>query len=97
MTRILAYLLAALPIIFLITTFVIRNGHTVQLEYYFNLNWSAPLALILLVFAIAGIFVGILLTMRKVIQLQARLALTRRELRISEEELAELKRQQAGN
>ena len=97
MTRILVYLLAALPIIFLIATFVIRNGHTVQLQYYFNLNWSAPLALILLVFAVAGIFVGILLTMRKVIQLQARLALTRRELRISEEELAELKRQQAGN
>ncbi len=72
-------------------TFAFQNQQLVEIRYYFGLAWSGPLALLLLATLAVGVVLGYLAALRRVLRLQRELVRARRELRVAEQEVANLR------
>ena len=60
--------------------FALKNTDPVRLRLYFDQVWQAPLALVLLVFFVAGAAVGVLATLATVFRQRREISRLRREL-----------------
>ena len=87
----LLYGIGALVILVLGVTFAARNAQPVELQYYFDFHWQAPLSFMLLTTLTLGIAVGFLTSLAMVARMQRRLLTVRRENRILEQELHQLR------
>lgn len=90
MKRIL-YIVLTLLVAFLGVTFAVQNSQVVEINYYFGVQWSGPLSLVLLAVLGVGIALGYVAGLRTVIRLQRQLVLARREIRSMEQEVANLR------
>ena len=61
--------------------FAMHNANPVTLNFYLGYAWSAPLALILLVFLVLGASIGLLASLGQVIRLRRELVVLRKEKR----------------
>lgn len=61
--------------------FALKNTDPVSLRLYFDQVWQAPLALVLLVFFVAGAAVGVLATLATVFRQRREISRLRRELK----------------
>lgn len=61
--------------------FAMHNAKPVTLNFYLGSAWNAPLALILLVFFVAGAVTGLLASLGQVIRLRRELVVLRKEKR----------------
>jgi lipopolysaccharide assembly protein A len=77
------YLLALFLVVLclLLFGFAIKNAEPVALYYYLGFRWEAPLSLMLLVSFLAGMVIGILLSLQPIIRLRKRILALMRELR----------------
>lgn len=67
---------------FLILSFAIVNTDPVTVRYYLGYQWQAPLVLVLLVSACAGVLVGLLVGLYQVLRLRSRMGALQRELQL---------------
>jgi lipopolysaccharide assembly protein A len=61
--------------------FALKNTDPVNLRFYFDYVWSAPLVLVLLFFFAGGIVIGFMAGMLKVYRQRREILLLKRELR----------------
>lgn len=90
MKRILYLVVIAVTLLFGIT-FALQNRQTVDIGYYFGLEWRGPLSIALLAVLALGILVGYLASLRMVIRMQRSLVQARKELRQVEQEVQNLR------
>jgi len=77
--RVLAWILRVFLFLALFL-FALKNTDPVSLRLYFDQVWQAPLALVLLVFFVAGAAVGVLATLATVFRQRREISRLRREL-----------------
>jgi putative membrane protein len=87
----LFYLLLTVVVFVFGTTFAIKNGQSVDLNYYFGIAWHAPLSLMLLAAVVIGALIGYLIGLRRVFRVRRELAKARRQIRDVEEEVQNLR------
>jgi putative membrane protein len=61
--------------------FALKNTDPVNLRFYFDYVWSAPLVLVLLFFFAGGVVIGVIASMVKVYRQRREIVLLKRELR----------------
>ncbi len=61
--------------------FALKNTDAVNLRFYFDYVWSAPLVLVLLFFFAGGVVIGVIASMVKVYRQRREILLLKRELR----------------
>ncbi|MDA8360540.1 MAG: LapA family protein [Gammaproteobacteria bacterium] len=71
--------------------FAYRNAAPVAVRYYGGLQWSAPLALILLTAFTIGVALGFLSAFMRLVGLRRQLLQTRKRIRQLEQEVANLR------
>lgn len=86
-----AYSVLGLVVLFLGLSFAYKNAQVVELNYYFDLHWAAPLSLMLLTVFTLGFLFGVLASLRRVIRMQRQLAQARKEIRQIEQEVINLR------
>lgn len=89
--RPILYFLFTFPLVFLATTFSIKNSHIVAISYYFGINWLLPLSVLLLIVFVLGIFFGYLASLKTVIRMQRLATAARNEARQAEQEVSNLR------
>jgi putative membrane protein len=90
MKRIFYAVVAVIFVIFGIT-FAFQNKQIVEVNYYFGLHWSGPMSVVLLSAVSLGIVIGFLASLRTVVRLQRSLGQARREIRLIEQEVINLR------
>lgn len=90
MKRVL-YVVVAIVVIFFGITFAFHNRGNVDVNYYFGISWSGPLALALLTTLAVGVAIGFLASLRTLLRLQRQLAAARKEVRQVEQEVQNLR------
>ena len=90
MKRVL-YVVVAIVVIFFGITFAFYNRQNVDLNYYFGISWSGPLALALLTAVAVGVVIGFLASLRTVLRLQRQVVAARKEVRQVEQEVQNLR------
>lgn len=78
--RVLAWILRIVLFLALFL-FALKNTDPVSLRLYFDQVWQAPLALVLLVFFVAGAAVGVLATLATVFRQRRKISQLQRELK----------------
>jgi lipopolysaccharide assembly protein A len=77
------YVASGLLLFLAVLGFSLKNSHPVTMYYYLGINWSAPMALVLLLVFCAGALAGIIACMSLLIT-------QRRNLRAMQQELQSL-------
>ncbi len=85
------YIVAAVVALLLGVTFGYHNQQSIEVAYYFGLQWKGPLSLALLTTFTVGIIVGYLASFQAVVRMQRQLVRTRKELRQVEQEVQNLR------
>lgn len=85
------YVIVAVVILFFGITFASHNRQTVDVNYYFGLSWTGPLALALLAAVALGVAIGFLASLRSSLRLQRQLTAARNEMRQVEQEVQNLR------
>ncbi|WP_148715861.1 LapA family protein [Chitinolyticbacter meiyuanensis] len=62
--------------------FAMHNAEPISLKFFLGYIWQAPLALVLLVFFVAGVALGLLAALGQMVKLRRELVGLRKELRI---------------
>ncbi len=87
----LLYTVIGVTVFLLGISFAYKNGQTVELRYYFGLDWSSPLSVMLLATFVLGIVAGFLASLRMVVRMQRQLVQARKEVRQIEQEVINLR------
>ena len=87
----LMYAVAITVVILVGVTFTTKNAQMAELNYYFGIHWTTPLAFMLLTTFAVGILVGVLASLAIVARMQRQLLQTRRESRQLEQEVNNLR------
>jgi putative membrane protein len=85
------YVLVGVVAVLFGITFAFHNRQTIEVNYYFGLAWSGPLALALLAALAFGVLVGFVASLRSVLRLQRQLAAARQDIRQMEQEIQNLR------
>ena len=85
------YTILAILILLIGIAFAIQNKQTVELSYYFGLNWSGPLSFALLTCFAIGALAGYLASLRMVVRMQRQLVQARKEIRQIAQEVINLR------
>lgn len=85
------YLVLFLLLAIIALTINIKNPQSVQLDYYFGLQWQGPLVLVLTATFILGLFIGWLLMMLSVVKNKRVAGKTKRQLAKVEKEVENLR------
>jgi putative membrane protein len=78
--RVLTWVVRGLLFV-LLFGFALKNTDPVNLRFYFDYVWSAPLALVLLFFFAGGVVIGVVTGLVKVFQQRREILALKRELR----------------
>ena len=87
----LIYLLFFLLLTLFAFTLNLQNPQTVSLQYYFNLQWQAPVVLVLTVTFILGLLIGWLLMTLSVLKNKRQVGKAKRALAKVEKEVENLR------
>lgn len=87
----LFYLLLFLLIALFAVTINLKNPQTVQLSYYFNVQWEGPLVLVLTATFLLGLLFGWLLMSVSVLKTKRLVGKTKRQLSKVEKEVDNLR------
>jgi putative membrane protein len=85
------YVVVAVVVVLFGITFAFHNRQSVDLNYYFGISWSGPLALALLSAVALGVAAGFLASLRTLLRLQRQLVTARKEIRQVEQEVQNLR------
>jgi len=85
------YVVLALVVLVFGLGFVTKNAEIASLNYYFGLDWQAPLAVMLLASLTLGVILGLVASLGMVLRMRHRLAQMRREIREVEQEVKNLR------
>jgi putative membrane protein len=72
-------------------TFAIKNSNWVEINYYFNLHWTGPLSILLVVVMGAGALFGFMGALKIAFQFKRRLSQSEKQVRKLEQEIANLR------
>jgi lipopolysaccharide assembly protein A len=72
------YWILRLVLVILLTGFFIKNADPVNIRFYLGYEWTAPLALIMLLFFVVGVVMGLLILFGSIFRLRRELAAFRR-------------------
>jgi putative membrane protein len=72
-------------------TFSLNNSEVVTVKYYFDLQWTYPLSVFLLIALAVGALLGFLASLGVAIRLRGKLARTERNVRKMEQEIKNLR------
>ncbi|GGP24580.1 LapA family protein [Silvimonas amylolytica] len=75
------YGLIKLIVFVVLLGFAMRNGDATSLHFFAGYEWTAPLSMILLVFFVAGVALGLLASLTRVVRMRRELVSLRKELR----------------
>lgn len=84
-------LLLAFVVLLFGISFALNNSTPVEVHYYFGLDWSGSLSILLVITLIAGAFLGVLFTLGWVIKAKRQAGRARRETAEVEREAASLR------
>ncbi len=87
----LFYIVLTVFIFFIGLTFAFQNKQSVELSYYFDLQWRGPLSLMLILALAIGVGVGYLVAMQLVMRARRELAQTKKEIKQVEQEVENLR------
>lgn len=87
----LFYIVLTVFIFFIGLTFAFQNSQSVELSYYFGLQWNAPLSLMLILAIAIGVGAGYLVGMRRVVRARREVTQARKEIRQVEKEVENLR------
>lgn len=85
------YIVIGIVVLLLGISFAYKNGQIVELRYYFGIDWSSPLSVMLLATFVVGVVAGFLASLRMVVRMQRQLVLARKEVRQIEQEVINLR------
>jgi putative membrane protein len=85
------YLVVGVLAVFVGITFAMQNRQMIEVLYYFDLRWRAPLSLALLATFTLGVVVGYVSSLRTVVRMQRQLARARKEIHQVEQEVINLR------
>jgi putative membrane protein len=85
------YALLIVVVVLVGATFTYRNAQVVEFNYYFGIQWVAPLSFMLLTTLTVGVALGFVVSLAMVARMQRRLLLARRETRQLEQEVHNLR------
>jgi putative membrane protein len=85
------YVIVGTLVVLFGVTFAFRNPQDVEIDYYFGLAWTGPLAILLLVTVSLGVVLGFIASLRTVWRLQRQLTAAREEIRHVEQEVQNLR------
>lgn len=85
------YILLTVIIFFIGLTFAFKNSQGVEVNYYFGLNISAPLSLVIIFTIVVGVGMGYLVSLRRIISAKRDLAQARKEIGQVEQEVENLR------
>lgn len=86
-----SYVVIGIVVVLFGISFAFQNRQAVDVNYYFGLSWSGPLALALLGAVAIGVAIGFLANLRTVLRLQREAAAARNEIREVEQEVRNLR------
>ena len=89
--KVFFYLLLALVVLVFGISFALNNSTPVEVHYYFGLNWSGSLSILLVATLVAGALLGVVFTLGWVIKAKRQAAHARREAAQLEREAAGLR------
>lgn len=89
--KIFIYLLLALIVLLFGISFALKNAQAVAVSYYFGLDWSGSLSILLVITLVIGAFLGVLFTLGWVIKAKGQAAHARREAAQLDREAANLR------
>jgi putative membrane protein len=72
------YWTVRLLLVILLAGFFIKNADPVNIRFYLGYEWTAPLALIMLLFFVMGVVMGLLVLFGSIFRLRRELAVFRR-------------------
>jgi len=87
----LFYIILTLFTFFIGLTFAFQNKQSVELGYYFGLQWHGPLSLMLILALAIGVGVGYLVTLQMVMRARRELAQAKKEIKQVEQEVENLR------
>jgi len=87
----LLYIFLTVIVFFVGLTFAFQNSQSVELSYYFGLQWQAPLSLMLILAVAIGVGAGYLVTMRLVMRARREAAQAKKEIKQVEQEVENLR------
>jgi lipopolysaccharide assembly protein A len=83
------YLILGSIVVFFGVTFALKNPQTTEISYYFGLNLSVPVSVLLTVIFIVGVLIGYLAGLMKLFKVRGELNKIRKEKQVLEKALAE--------
>jgi uncharacterized integral membrane protein len=89
--KLFVYLLLAFIVLLFGISFALNNSTPVEVHYYFGLDWSGSLSILLVITLIAGAALGVLFTLGWVIKAKRQAAHARRDTAELEREAASLR------
>jgi len=89
--KVFLYLLMALVVLVFGISFALKNQGSVSISYYFGLDWSGSLAVLLVATLAVGALLGVLFTLGWVIRAKRQTAHARREAAHLEREASSLR------
>lgn len=89
--KVFLYLLLAFVALLFGISFALENAKSVTVTYYFGLNWSGSLSVLLLITVAIGALMGVLFTLGWVIKTKRQVSRARREAAQLEREVAGLR------
>jgi uncharacterized integral membrane protein len=87
----LFYIVLTVFVFFIGLTFAFQNKQSVELSYYFGLQWHGPLSLMLIIALAIGVGVGYLVTLNMVMRARRELVQAKKETRQVEQEVENLR------
>lgn len=85
------YFLVGLITLFIGLTFAIQNKQRVDISYYFDWQWTAPLSIIVLLAFAIGILFGFLANLNVLLRVQRNVIQARKQVRVVEQEVDNLR------
>jgi len=85
------YLTLFLVVLLLTIGFTLKNQHSVEVHYFFDLHWISPLGVLLLLTLSVGAILGIVLSSVWVVRTKRQVSRARRKFRKIEQEVANLR------
>ncbi len=83
------YLILGSIVVFFGVTFALKNPQTTEINYYFGLDLSVSVSVLLIVVFIAGVLIGYVSGLMKLFKVRAELNKVRKEKQVVEKTLAE--------
>jgi len=83
------YLILGSIVVFFGVTFALKNPQTTEINYYFGLDLSVSVSVLLIIIFIAGVLIGFLAGLMKLFRVRGELNKVRKEKQVAEKALAE--------